>query len=85
MSTQPEHPDRSRPDEVHGNPDWSPWVLLLIIPLVVPLIPAVYNTVEPTLFGIPGFYWIQLAYVPMSALFTGIVYLKTRKKVTRDV
>lgn len=80
MSTDSQQPDRSRPEEDIGNPDWSPWVLLLIIPIVIPLIPMIYNRVEPTLFDIPAFYWIQLAYVPMSAAITGIVYMKTRKK-----
>lgn len=80
MSTDSQQPDRSRPEEDIGNPDWSPWVLLLIIPIVIPLIPMIYNRVEPTLFDIPAFYWIQLAYVPMSAAVTGIVYMKTRKK-----
>lgn len=80
MSPDPQQPDRSRPDEDIGNPDWSPWVLLLIIPIVIPLIPMIYNRVEPDLFGIPAYYWIQLAFVPMSAAMTGIVYMKTRKK-----
>ena len=80
MSVDPQEPDRSQPEEDIGNPDWSPWVLLLIVPIVIPLIPMIYNRVEPTLFDIPAFYWIQLAFVPMSAILTGIVYMKTRKK-----
>lgn len=63
-----------------GNPDWSPWVLLLIIPIVVPLVPALYNFRDPALFGIPAFYWIQLAFVFLSAGVTGIVYFKTKKR-----
>ena len=55
-------------------------MLLLIIPIVIPLIPMIYNRVEPDLFGIPAYYWIQLAFVPMSAALTGVVYMKTRKK-----
>lgn len=80
MSLDPQEPDRSQREEGIGNPDWSPWVLLLIVPIVIPLIPMIYNRVEPDLYGIPAFYWIQLAYVPMSAILTGIVYMKTRKK-----
>lgn len=80
MSPDAQQPDRSRPEEDIGNPDWSPWVLLLIVPIVIPLIPMIYNRVEPDFYGIPAYYWIQLAYVPMSAALTGIVYLKTRKK-----
>ncbi|MGI8577864.1 MAG: DUF3311 domain-containing protein [Nocardioidaceae bacterium] len=63
-----------------GNPDWNPWVLLLIIPVALPLIPQVFNRVQPALFGMPAFYWIQLAYVLMSACLTGVVYLKSRKR-----
>ena len=73
-------PETAPADETVGNPDWSPWVLLLIPPVVIPLIPGLFNRTTPELFGIPAFYWIQLAFVPMSALFTGIVYLKTRKR-----
>lgn len=81
MSTPPESPHgEGSVQEKVGNPDWSPWLLLLIIPVVLPLITTVYNRVEPTFMGIPAFYWIQLAYVPMSAGITGFVYLKTRKR-----
>jgi hypothetical protein len=79
MSAVPPYEDPV-PDTDVGNPDWSPWVLLLIVPVLVPLIPMLFNTVKPELFGMPAFYWVQLAYVPMSALFTGIVYVKTRKR-----
>ena len=63
-----------------GNPDRSPWVWLLLVPVVLPLLTPLYNRVEPRLFGMPAFYWVQLAFVPMSALFTAIVYFKTRKR-----
>ena len=73
-------PDVPRPGEPVGNPDWNPWVLLLIPPVVIPLLTGIYNRVTPELFGMPAFYWIQLAFVPMSALFTAIVYFATRKR-----
>lgn len=74
-------PDPAPPDDAAvGNPDWSPWVLLLIPPIVIPLLPVLFNRATPELFGMPAFYWVQLAFVPMSALFTGIVYVKTRKR-----
>ncbi len=78
MSSAQPTKGQQHPEKPVGNPDWSPWVLLLIPPILIPLIPGLFNSVEPTLFGMPAFYWVQLAYVPMSALFTGIVYLKTR-------
>jgi len=32
------------------------------------------------LFGFPFFYWYQFAWVPLSAVLTGIVYLVTRRR-----
>jgi hypothetical protein len=29
--------------------------------------------------GLPFFYWYQLVWVPISALFTAVVYLATEK------
>lgn len=80
MSTVSNKSEQSRPGERVGNPDRSPWVLLLIVPVVIPLVTGIYNTVQPELFGMPAYYWMQLAFVPLSALCTAIVYLKTRKR-----
>ncbi len=76
----PQNPGQPKSQAKPVNPDWSPWVLLLVIPVVVPLATVLFNRVEPTLFGIPAFYWMQLAFVPMSAAITGLVYFKTRKR-----
>jgi len=46
-----------------------------VIPLIVPL----YNKVDPTLFGWPLFYWLQLAFVALGVLTTSIVYRMTRR------
>lgn len=62
-----------------GNPDYTPWLFLLIIPVVLPLLPMIYNKVDPTLFGIPFFYWFQLAMVFVSAGITGLVYARSRR------
>ena len=59
--------------------DRSPWNWLLIVPIVVPLIVPLYNKVEPTLFGWPTFYWLQLAFVVLGVLTTSIVYRMTRR------
>jgi hypothetical protein len=80
MASQATRPESRPPDEATGNPDWSPWVLLLIVPIVLPLVTSIYNHVEPKLFGMPAFYWVQLAFVPLSAVCTGIVYVKTRRR-----
>jgi hypothetical protein len=54
------------------------WYWLLAVPLVGLLIPPIYNDADPTLIGIPFFYWYQLAWVPISVAITAFVYLKTR-------
>ena len=59
--------------------DRSPWNWLLVVPIVVPLLVPLYNKVEPTLFGWPTFYWLQLAFVVLGVLTTSIVYRMTRR------
>ncbi len=54
------------------------WHLLLLIPYVAVLWVPFYNAVEPRVFGIPFFYLYQLAWVVISSLITGVVYLATR-------
>ena len=71
----------SRPPEnvAPRRSDRSPWNWLLLVPIVVPLIVPLYNAVEPTLFGWPRFYWLQLAFVGLGVLTTSIVYRMTRR------
>jgi hypothetical protein len=54
------------------------WYWLLLVPLLGLLVPPIYNDVDPTLIGIPFFYWYQLAWVPISVAVTAVVYVKTR-------
>jgi len=64
---------------------WDRWYWLLVIPFVALLWVPFYNRAEPALFGIPFFYWYQLAWVPISALVTAIVYARTsRGRETND-
>ena len=58
--------------------DWSPWYLLFIIEFVMVLWPPFFNKLEPTLWGMPFFYWYQLACVIVGAVITAIVYYRTR-------
>jgi hypothetical protein len=58
--------------------DHSPWNWLLLLPLVVTLFPPIYNSIDPTLFDIPFFYWYQLAAIALSVVVTLLVYRKTR-------
>ncbi len=61
-----------------GKGGWR-WVyLLFVVEFAVALWPPFYNKVEPTLVGMPFFYWFQLAWVIVSAVFTAIVYFATQ-------
>ena len=59
--------------------DRSPWNWLLLIPIVVPLIVPLYNATDPTLFGWPRFYWLQLVFVALGVATTSLVYRMTRR------
>jgi len=56
---------------------YSPWNLLLLLPFLMLITPWI-NSLEPRLFGMPFFYWIQFAFVPVGVLSVAAVYLKTR-------
>jgi Protein of unknown function (DUF3311) len=56
---------------------WSWSYLLYVILFVVILWPPFYNRIEPTLLGIPFFYWFQLLWVLVSVVFTSVVYFAT--------
>ena len=56
---------------------WSWWYLLFLAEFVVALWPPLYNRAEPTVLGIPFFYWFQLFWVVVSAVFTAVVYFAT--------
>ena len=59
--------------------DRSPLNWLLLVPLVATLIPPLYNRQGPALFGIPFFYWYQLAAIGIGVACTLIVYRGTRR------
>jgi hypothetical protein len=59
---------------------WSWWYLLFILQAVVALWPPLYNKVDPTWLGMPFFYWFQLAWVVVAAVFTAIVYFATASR-----
>ena len=42
--------------------------LLLIIPFVALLWVPFYNSIEPSIWGVPFFYWYQFLWVPLTAL-----------------
>lgn len=67
-----------RPRRIHPRL-W--WRLLLIVPIVATLWVPAYVRIAPTLLGIPFFYWYLMAWVPASAICSGVVYYKTRDLV----
>jgi hypothetical protein len=62
--------------------DRSPWNWLLLVPIVVPLIVPLYNSLDPTIGGWPRFYWLQLLWVVLGVATTSLVYLMTRRSST---
>jgi uncharacterized protein DUF3311 len=54
------------------------WYLLLLLPLIGTLIPPIYNQQDPTLIGIPFYYWYQMVWIPLSVTCTVLVYRRTR-------
>jgi Protein of unknown function (DUF3311) len=54
--------------------------LLLILPFIATLLPWIYNRAEPSLFGLPFFYWYQLAWVVITAGLLGLVVYLTRSR-----
>jgi hypothetical protein len=56
------------------------WYLLLAIPFLALLYPPLYARHDPELLGFPFFYWYQLAWVPLTAALTVLVYRRTRPR-----
>ena len=57
--------------------DRTPVNWLLLVPMLLVIWPPLYNKVEPRLFGIPFFYWFQLAVIPIGVTCTALVYRAT--------
>jgi len=53
---------------------WSWWYLLFVLQFAVVLWPPLYNKTEPSVMGVPFFYWFQLLWVLIGAVFTAVVY-----------
>lgn len=53
------------------------WYWAFLIPLALVIAVPFYNKAEPTLWGLPFFYWAQLLFVIIGAVVTGIVYCLT--------
>jgi uncharacterized membrane protein len=60
------------------------WSLLLLIPFVALLWVPFYNRLEPTIFGIPFFYWYQFIWVVLTSLIILFVDSRTREADTLE-
>ncbi|OUC98244.1 hypothetical protein CA984_07820 [Streptosporangium minutum] len=69
----PGGPDQDRSDR-------SPWNWLLILPIILPLAPFLFNFDEPRIFGFPRFYWLQFLFIAVGVTCTTIVYQMTKRR-----
>jgi uncharacterized protein DUF3311 len=73
VTHQPYGPDSGngadRPRQASGRA----WYLLFLVPMIGTLIPPIYNTKDPTLIGIPFFYWYLMAWVVVAVVIMIIV------------
>jgi hypothetical protein len=56
------------------------WYLLLVLPFVGTLVPSLYNHAQPALFGMPFFYWYQLAWVLITTALLCLVVTFTGER-----
>ncbi|HTZ90167.1 MAG TPA: DUF3311 domain-containing protein [Alloacidobacterium sp.] len=56
------------------------WNWLLVLPALALMLPGTYSRATPELFGFPFFYWYQMAWIAMTSLITGVVYIATRER-----
>ncbi len=56
---------------------------LILIPTLLALPVPLYNRIEPTLFGLPFFYWYQLAVVVLMIVVVTLVHLLTKGRRPR--
>lgn len=75
-------PGWQKPPRIGRGPSaliWRWWNLLLLLPTLM-LITPWFNKYQPQLFGLPFFYWYQLAFVIVGVGCVAIVYTATRTR-----
>jgi Protein of unknown function (DUF3311) len=70
-------PDSADRGNGSGELRWNAWNLLLLVPFLILVTPWI-NVAAPRLFGMPFFYWVQLAWVPFSVALVAVVHVRTR-------
>ncbi|MBV9330301.1 MAG: DUF3311 domain-containing protein [Alphaproteobacteria bacterium] len=63
---------------------FRPVHLLLAVPYLAVLWPPLYNHVEPSIAGVPFFYWYQMGCVALGALVLLPVYLADERAFRED-
>ncbi len=58
----------------------SRWHWLVAVAVVIPLLTPLYNRIQPRLFGLPFFYWSQMAFIGLAACVTAAVYQATKRR-----
>jgi hypothetical protein len=59
------------------------WIgLMFLVVVVVSLWVPLYNRTEPTLAGMPFFYWFQIAWIVAGAGAVGLAYVLQGREVT---
>ncbi|HEY7791335.1 MAG TPA: DUF3311 domain-containing protein [Vicinamibacterales bacterium] len=51
------------------------WIVLFVALFAVALWVPLYNRIDPTLFGVPFFYWFQFVWIIVGGIVTGVAYL----------
>jgi predicted ferric reductase len=77
--TEPEN-NSSPPPEPPRRSDYSPWNWLLAVAVIVPLLPFLYNSDKPRLFGFQLFYWLQILFILLGVAATTIVYQVSKRR-----
>ncbi|MER5635721.1 DUF3311 domain-containing protein [Kitasatospora sp. NPDC002227] len=69
----------SAPEPSAAVPVVTPERVLAVISLAVPVVALLwvssYAKLEPKIGGVPFFYWYQIMWIPLSAVFTCAAYL----------
>ena len=60
--------------EQRSGSQWRWLLFLLLLPFVLLLWPPLYNFDHPELFGVPFFYWFQLAGIGVTSFITWLLH-----------
>ncbi len=50
------------------------WGSLVALACLIALIVPIYNQIEPSIAGIPFFYWFQFIWIIVTAVITALAY-----------